>query len=81
MLDRVDRQVDVEVWLVEVPGLWLLDPEKGRNSSLPSRSSQKPCWEIFVISTSEVAAPGISHLLFVVSDQLLSPPRSCALSL
>src|ERR1700730_988981 len=43
----------------------------GKNSSRPSSSSQKPCWEMFVTSTSEVAAPRISNLLQLIHDQLL----------
>ncbi len=42
----------------------------GRNSSRPSSSSQKPCFEKLVTSTSEVTAPGISNLLLVSRDRL-----------
>jgi hypothetical protein len=80
MLDRVDRDVDVELGPEQMARGRSLDPQnrlhgrlpeprelvEGRNSSRPSSSSQKPCCEMFVISSSEMAAPGIPNLLLVI---------------
>ena len=84
MLDRVERQVDIEVGPTEVCGRGALEPqdrphrsllepgdsENGRNSSRSSSSNQKPWFEIFVTSASELAGPGIPDLLRVLDRQL-----------
>src|SRR5678815_2162879 len=49
--------------------------EKGTKSSSSPSSTQKPCFETFVTSTSKMLAPGGTDVLFVFPDQRFHRPE------
>ena len=87
MLDRVDRQVDIELRPIEVAGLRALESQdrlhrrplepgkfvEGKKELATVEQEQKPCAEMLVTSASEVAGPCISNPLLAFIDGLLDP--------